>query len=153
MKSLMNIESSGLFEQRRSISDTPTRAGKKQTKAMAHLPSENQSAKALSALQEAFRIAGPALFDLMVELIVIVPEEWVLEVIHDLDDQGCVCRSSSIENGYYIITAALPLRQSFGYHERLKILSQGTGTFSMRLSGKVKTPSSRYPKITPACGL
>jgi len=98
------------------------------------MPSMNH--QALKSLQEAIRIAGPSLLDLMVELRVIVPEEWVLEVFHDLERQPCTCRSLSIENGYYVIMAALPLRQYFGYQARLKTLSQGTASFSIRFPSK-----------------
>ena len=133
MKSLVNIASTGLVERRRSFSLAPSRAGKNHAPAAPHMPRENQSARALKALQEAFRIVGPALLDNLVELTIIVPEEWVLEVIHDLDDQRRACRTLSIDNGYYIITAAVPLRQTFGYREHLNTLSQGTGSFKMHL--------------------
>jgi len=117
------------------------------------MPREDQGARALKALREALRIVGPALLDCMVELTILVPEEWALEVIHDIDDQRCVCRTLSIDNGYYIITAAVSLRQSFGYRERLHRVSQGTATLRMRLSSNPKAKGRSYPEVKPACGL
>lgn len=136
MKSLVNCASTRLVERRRAFPLMPAHTGNNHTPAAPHLWHENQSARALSALREAFRIAGPALLDCRVELTIIVPEEWVLEVIHDFDDQRYACQSLSIDNGYCIITAVVPLRQSFGYRERLEILSQGTGSFRIRLLSK-----------------
>ena len=108
--------------------------------------------QALKSLQEAIRIAGPSMLDLLVELTVIVPEEWILEVIQDLESRSCSCRPYSINNGYYVIAAALPLRQSFGYHTRLETISQGTASFSMRLSSQPKEQGRLYPEIASSCG-
>ena len=150
MKTLVNIASTELVQERRPFSLAPSRAAKNHAPAEPHPPHEYQSARALNALLEAFRIVGPALLDCVVELTIIVPEKWVLEVIHELDDRHCACRTLSIDNGYSIITAALPLRQSFRYRERLNILSHGMGSFCMRLSSNTKALRCRYPEITPA---
>jgi len=153
MKTLMNDAASGIVAPWRPSPLTPPRAAQDHAPAAQRPSREDQGAKALRALREAIRIAGPALLDCMVELTVLVPEEWVLEVIHDLDDQRCTCSTLSIDNGYYIITAALALRQSFGYRERLDLLSQGTASFSMRLFPRTKAQNQMYPEIATSCGL
>lgn len=153
MKTRENIASPGLHEKKRPISPASARPGIHHKPAAPRMPRETQSERALTALQEAFRIVGPTLLDCMVELTIIVPEEWVLEVIHDLEDRRCVCRAQSIDTGYYIITAAIPLRQSFGYRERLEVLSQGTASFSMRLQSRPRSRSRSYPGIASSCGL
>jgi len=153
MKTLTNNAASGIVAPWRSFSLTPPRAAQDHAPAALRPACEDEGARALRALREAFRIVGPALLDCVVELTIIVPEEWVLEVIHDLDDQRCACRTLSIANGYYIITAALTLRQSFGYRNRLDLLSQGTASFSMRLSHRSEAQNQMYHEFASSRGL
>lgn len=100
--------------------------------------------EALWALQEAIRYVGTAIFDYIVELVVIVPAEWERAIVNDMQGNGKVYRSSPIKYGFYSVTSYMTLKDSFGYAARLKVLSQGTGSHIIRLLSR-----SRLSIVSP----
>lgn len=90
-------------------------------------------ATAMSAIQEAIRVV-PYLLDLKIDITIMVPEEWAQDVVNALQSQSDIVCSMPSNNGYCIIICRMPLKYTFGYADRLKSISQGTGSFTMRLA-------------------
>jgi elongation factor G len=87
-----------------------------------------------NALREGCRKAQPVLMEPMMEVNIIVPEEFMGEVVGDLK-----ARKSSVEvitpkGKVTLIKATAPLTRMFGYSTDLRSLTQGRGTFSMQFA-------------------
>ncbi|MBN2062665.1 MAG: elongation factor G [Deltaproteobacteria bacterium] len=86
------------------------------------------------AFQTACRKAGPVLLEPIMKAEILVPEEFMGEVIGDLNSrQGKI--DQIINKGFVqVITANVSLSKMFGYSTALRSVSQGRGTFSMHFS-------------------
>jgi elongation factor G len=89
---------------------------------------------ASNAFREGLREAEPTLLEPMMELNVIVPEEFMGEVIGDLKARKGEVESITPKGKIAVIAALAPLKGMFGYSTDLRSLSQGRGTFSMQFS-------------------
>jgi elongation factor G len=100
---------------------------------------ENLSPMALriaasNAFREGMREAQPTLLEPIMELNVIVPEEFMGEVIGDLKARKGDVESITPKGKVVFIAALAPLKGMFGYSTDLRSMSQGRGTFSMQFS-------------------
>ena len=89
---------------------------------------------ASNAFREGLKEAKPILLEPMMELNVIVPEEFMGEVIGDLRARKGEVQSITPKGKIVIITALAPLKGMFGYSTDLRSMSQGRGTFSLQFS-------------------
>jgi elongation factor G len=94
------------------------------------------------AIKEAVRSAKPILLEPMMEVEVVVPSEYMGDVIGDLNSRrgkvgGMVQRSEA-----QVIAAAVPLSEMFGYATRLRSLTQGRAVYSMQFSRYEPVPAS-----------
>jgi len=87
-----------------------------------------------NAFREGLKEAQPTLLEPMMELSVIVPEEFMGEVIGDLKARKGEVESITPKGKIVVIAALAPLKEMFGYSTDLRSLSQGRGTFSMQFS-------------------
>jgi elongation factor G len=106
---------------------------------------ENPSLMALriaasNAFREGVRRAQPTLLEPVMELAVIVPEEFMGEVIGDLKARKGEVESIIPKGKIVFITALSPLKGMFGYSTDLRSMSQGRGTFSMQFSHYDSSP-------------
>jgi len=86
------------------------------------------------ALQEGCRKAHPVLLEPMMEVHIIVPEEFMGEVIGDLKARKSSVETITPKGKVVLIKAISPLTKMFGYSTDLRSLTQGRGTFSMQFS-------------------
>ncbi|RLB06976.1 MAG: elongation factor G [Deltaproteobacteria bacterium] len=86
------------------------------------------------ALREACQKGDPVLLEPMMELDVMVPEEFMGEVIGDIQARKGSIESISTKGKMAMIKALTPLTRMFGYSTDLRSMTQGRGTFSMRFS-------------------
>ncbi|MCK9297162.1 MAG: elongation factor G [Desulfobulbaceae bacterium] len=87
------------------------------------------------ALRNALAQAHPILLEPLMDVEIIVPEQFVGDVIADLNSRRA--RINGIEprdNGYQIITAQAPLVGMFGYSTDLRSASQGRANFTMQFA-------------------
>ena len=86
------------------------------------------------AFQNACRKADPILLEPIMKTEILVPEEFMGEVIGDLNSrQGKI--DQIVNKGFIqVITAHVSLSKMFGYSTSLRSVSQGRGTFSMQFS-------------------
>ena len=89
---------------------------------------------ASNALREGCRKAEPVLLEPMMEVNIIVPEEFMGEVVGDLKARKSSVEAITTKGKVTMISAISPLTRMFGYSTDLRSLTQGRGTFSMQFS-------------------
>lgn len=87
-----------------------------------------------NALKEACRKAQPVLMEPMMEVNIMVPEEFMGEVVGDLKARRCSVEAITPKGKITLIKAIAPLTRMFGYSTDLRSLTQGRGTFSMQFA-------------------
>jgi elongation factor G len=92
-----------------------------------------------NALREGCRKAQPVLMEPMMEVNIIVPEEFMGEVVGDLKARKSSVEAITPKGKVTMIKAISPLTRMFGYSTDLRSLTQGRGTFTMQFS--------RYDKV------
>lgn len=92
-----------------------------------------------NAFREGCRKANPILLEPMMEVNVLVPEEFMGEVVGDLKARRASVEAITPRGKMVAIKALAALTKMFGYATILRSLTQGRGTFSMQFS--------RYDKV------
>ncbi len=85
-------------------------------------------------LQKAFEMADPVLLEPIMDLEVRVPEEFVGEIINDINSRHGRIWGIDTKGGLQIIRAHAPLSKMFGYSTSVRSLSQGRATFTLKFS-------------------
>jgi len=89
---------------------------------------------AAMAFQSACQQANPVLLEPVINAEILMPEEFMGEVIGDLNTrQGKITQITS-KGPTQVVTACVPLSKMFGYATSLRSLSQGRGSFTMQFS-------------------
>ena len=83
------------------------------------------------AFKEAMKKANPVLMEPLMKVSVIVPEEYMGDVIGDLNSRRGMIRSMETENGVSRIISNVPLSEMFGYATDLRSKTQGRGQYVM----------------------
>ncbi|MBW2066987.1 MAG: elongation factor G [Deltaproteobacteria bacterium] len=89
---------------------------------------------AAMAFRSACQKAGPLLLEPIMTAEILIPEEFMGEVIGDLNTRQGKIEQISAKGPTQVITARVPLSKMFGYSTSLRSLSQGRGTFTMQFS-------------------
>ena len=89
---------------------------------------------AAMSVREACKAADPVLLEPIMEVEALVPEEFVGDVIGNLNSRKGRILQITAKAGASIILAEAPLSKMFGYSTDLRSASQGRATFSMRFS-------------------
>ncbi len=99
------------------------------------------------AFKEACRKAEPVLLEPMMKVSVIVPEDYMGDVIGDLNSRRGQIQGMEARPGAQQIDAFVPLAEMFGYATDLRSRTQGRGQYSMEPSHYVEIPKSIAEKI------
>ena len=102
---------------------------------------------AIYAFKEAARKAKAILLEPIMSLEVITPEEYMGDVIGDLNSKRAVIKEMSDRTGAKIVDADVPLASMFGYATALRSLSQGRASFTMEFSHYQEAPQNVVDKI------
>ncbi|MFH1625362.1 MAG: elongation factor G [Pseudomonadota bacterium] len=86
------------------------------------------------AFKKGSGLANSILLEPIMEVDVVVPEEFMGEVIGDINSRGGKIEEISSKGKVKIIKSLIPLKRMFGYSTELRSASQGRGTFSMQFS-------------------
>ncbi|MBE9522179.1 MAG: elongation factor G [Proteobacteria bacterium] len=86
------------------------------------------------AFREACESASPVLLEPIMKVEIIVPEEFVGDVINDLNTRGGKIERITTKGPAKILAAIVPLSNMFGYSTALRSSSQGRATFTMQFS-------------------
>ncbi|MBQ9978051.1 MAG: elongation factor G [Clostridia bacterium] len=99
------------------------------------------------AFKEACRKANPVLLEPIMKVTVIVPEEYMGDVIGDLNSRRGMIQGFEDRTGVKQINARVPLGDMFGYATDLRSKTQGRGQYVMEPDGYQEVPKSIAEKI------
>ncbi|MBE6728126.1 MAG: elongation factor G [Ruminococcaceae bacterium] len=99
------------------------------------------------AFKEACRIADPVLLEPIMKVTVTVPEEYMGDVIGDLNSRRGEIQGFEDRSGVKQINARVPLGDMFGYATDLRSKTQGRGQYVMEPDGYKEVPKSIGEKI------
>ncbi len=99
------------------------------------------------AFKEAMRKADPVLTEPIMKVVVITPDDYLGDVIGDINSRRGQIQSMETGNGVQEILAMVPLAQMFGYATDLRSKSQGRAMYSMEPSHFAEVPKSIQEEI------
>ena len=94
------------------------------------------------AFKEACEKAGPTLLEPIMKVVVTAPDEYMGDVMGDINARRGQIAGTDIRNGAAIIEANVPLSTMFGYATDLRSKTQGRANYSMEPSHYVELPKS-----------
>ena len=99
------------------------------------------------AFKEAMRKANPTLLEPIMKVCVIVPDEYMGDVIGDLNSRRGQIQGYEMRSGAQQIDAFVPLAEMFGYATDLRSRTQGRGQYTMEPSHYIELPKSLQEKL------
>ena len=99
------------------------------------------------AFKEAMRKADPTLLEPIMKVCVIVPDEYMGDVIGDLNSRRGQIQGYEMRSGAQQIDAFVPLAEMFGYATDLRSRTQGRGQYTMEPSHYIELPKSLQEKL------
>jgi elongation factor G len=100
------------------------------------------------AFKEAAKKAGPVLLEPIMKVEVVVPEEYMGDVIGDLNARRGRVEGMERRAGAQVIHAFVPLAEMFGYATDLRSRTQGRGTYVMQFDHYEEVPQNIADEIT-----
>ncbi len=94
------------------------------------------------AFKEAMRKADPVLLEPIMKVVVIVPEDYMGDVIGDINSRRGLMQGMEAVTGAQQINALVPLSEMFGYATDLRSRTQGRGQYVMEPSHYAEVPKS-----------
>ncbi|MPV50951.1 elongation factor G [Pseudactinotalea sp. HY158] len=99
------------------------------------------------ALKEGVRKADPILLEPVMDVEVRTPEEYMGDVIGDLNSRRGQIQSMTDASGVKVVRALVPLSEMFGYIGDLRSKTQGRAVYSMQFSNYAETPRNVAEEI------
>ena len=100
-----------------------------------------------NALKKAFEIAKPILLEPVYEAQIIIPNEYMGDVMGDISTRRGKILGMEQKGKKQILNAHIPLAELFGYYPALKSLTQGRGKFTQKFSHFEKVPGDIASKV------
>jgi elongation factor G len=91
--------------------------------------------------KQAFLRAGPVLLEPICEVTVTVPEEYMGDVLNDLNTRRGRVMGMDQQHGRSIVSATVPLAEMQRYSTSLRAITQGRGLYSMKIVSYEQVPS------------
>src|ERR671914_336131 len=95
------------------------------------------------AIKEALKRANPVLLEPVMDVEVVVPEEFMGDVMGDLSARRGHIQGMDSRGGGQVIRAMVPLSEMFGYATAVRSKTQGRATFTMQFDHYAEVPQSR----------
>ncbi|MFR5265712.1 elongation factor G [Clostridium sp.] len=99
------------------------------------------------AFKNAMAKANPVLLEPMMKVEVVVPEEYMGDVIGDINSRRGRIEGMEARNGAQVIRAFVALSEMFGYATALRSRTQGRGNYSMEFDHYEEVPKSIQEKV------
>ena len=99
------------------------------------------------AFKEGCKQAKSVILEPIMKVEITVPEEYMGDVIGDVNSRRGKLEGMEARNGMQIIRAFIPLAEMFGYATDLRSKTQGRGTYAMEPSHYEEVPKSVFEKI------
>ena len=101
----------------------------------------------IAAFREAAKLAGPVLLEPVMSVEVITPEDFMGEVIGDLNSRRGQIQAMDERSGARIVKAVVPLSEMFGYVGDLRSKTQGRASYSMQFDSYAEVPAAVAKEI------
>ena len=101
----------------------------------------------IAAFKEAAKLAGPVLLEPVMSVEVITPEDFMGEVIGDLNSRRGQIQAMDERSGARIVKAVVPLSEMFGYVGDLRSKTQGRASYSMQFDSYAEVPAAVAKEI------
>lgn len=102
---------------------------------------------ASKGFKDAMAQADPVLLEPIMKVDVIVPEDYLGDVIGDLSSRRAKIEGMEQKGNARLVTAKVPLGEMFGYATTLRSLSQGRANYSMVFSNYAEVPRANWDAI------
>ncbi|NOX79542.1 MAG: elongation factor G [Deltaproteobacteria bacterium] len=102
---------------------------------------------ATMACRKAASEAAPALLEPIMAIEVLTPDEYLGEVINDLNKKRAQIDGVAADRGHQVVTARVPLAEMFGYSTSLRSATQGRATFTMQFEEFAEVPARQAEAI------
>ena len=100
------------------------------------------------AFRSAAEKAKPILLEPIMKVEIDVPDEYVGDVMSNLNSRRGSVRGMEMKNGIQAIESDVPLSEMFGYATTLRSITQGRATFTMLFDHYAEVPQSIAEKVT-----
>jgi elongation factor G len=97
---------------------------------------------AILAFKDGMRKASPVLLEPMMAVEVETPEDYMGDVMGDLNRRRGIIQGMEDANGVKLVKAEVPLAEMFGYSTDLRSMSQGRATYSMEFKHYTEAPKN-----------
>ncbi len=104
------------------------------------------------AYQDAAKKARPIIKEPIMDVEVVVPEDYMGDVIGDLSSRRGHIKHMEPRAGVQVITARVPLSEMFGYSTNLRSMTQGRGNYTMQFAAYDEVPKSVSEEIIAKVG-
>ncbi|MEI6039634.1 MAG: elongation factor G [Actinomycetes bacterium] len=101
----------------------------------------------IAAFREAAKLASPVLLEPVMSVEVITPEDFMGEVIGDLNSRRGQIQAMDERSGARIVKAVVPLSEMFGYVGDLRSKTQGRASYSMQFDSYAEVPAAVAKEI------
>jgi elongation factor G len=101
----------------------------------------------IAGFREAARLAGPVILEPVMSVEVITPEDFMGDVIGDLNSRRGQIQAMDERSGARIVKATVPLSEMFGYVGDLRSRTQGRASYSMQFDSYAEVPASVAKEI------
>jgi elongation factor G len=104
------------------------------------------------AFKEASKRAKPALLEPVMAVEVVTPEEYMGDVIGNINSRRGQIEGMEPRGNAQVIRAKVPLAEMFGYATDVRTMSQGRATYTMQFLHYAEVPNSIAEKLTESQG-
>lgn len=105
---------------------------------------------ARNAFKEAFRIAGPKIMEPVYNVEILVPSDYMGDVMSDLQNRRAMIEGMESVKNFQILKARVPLAELYKYSTSLSSLTSGRATFTMEFAEYTQVPSDVQDKLLKA---
>jgi elongation factor G len=104
------------------------------------------------AYQDAAKKARPIIKEPIMDVEVVVPEEYLGDVMGDLSSRRGHITHMDSRGGLQVVSARVPLSEMFGYSTNLRSMTQGRGNYTMQFASYDEVPKSVSEEIIAKVG-
>ena len=101
----------------------------------------------IAAFKEAAKLAGPVLLEPVMSVEVTTPEDFMGDVIGDLNSRRGQIQAMDERSGARVVKAVVPLSEMFGYVGDLRSRTQGRASYSMQFDSYAEVPAAVAKEI------
>ncbi len=105
---------------------------------------------ARNAFKEAFRNAGPKIMEPIYNIEVLVPSDYMGDVMSDLQNRRALIEGMDSVKGFQVLKARVPLAELYKYSTTLSSLTSGRATFTMEFADYTQVPADVQDKLLKA---